>query len=185
MIAGSNRKGATSTSLLQYIDRILKAQHITVTLIDLHELHLPFFSPDMFFSPDANPLHPNVQYLLESVIGADGLILATPEYHGSVSGVLKNALDYINPSQVAGKTVLSASSAGGPVGVSSLMHLQNIVRNLHWVSSPDWISIGAGSNSFDSDGVPSDEGIRARVDHAVAKFVDLTRTLANKVPAAQ
>lgn len=179
MVAGSNRESATSTNLLRYIGSLLKAQHISVTLVDLRELQLPLFSPD------TQEFHPNAQCLLETVAEADGLILASPEYHGSVSGVLKNALDYMNGSQVAGKSVLSVSSAGGPMGVGSLLHLQNIVRALHGVNSPEWISIGAGYHGFDSDGAPLDEGMRARVESAVEKFVILTRMLAAGVAAAK
>lgn len=172
MIAGSNREGATSTILLQYIERLLNTRHISVKLVDLRELQLPLYSPD-----NLEP-HPNVLRLLEAAAEADGLILATPEYHGSISGVLKNALDYINASHVAGKPVLSVSSAGGPVGVSSLLQLQSIVRNLHGVNCPEWISLGAGSNSFSPEGAPLDEGMKARVEAAVGKFMDLARMLA-------
>ncbi|UUZ82783.1 NAD(P)H-dependent oxidoreductase [Paenibacillus sp. P26] len=110
MIAGSNREGATSTILLRYIGRLLQAEHVSVTLIDLRELTLPLYSPGR------GDLHPNAVRLLEAAGEADALVLATPEYHGSVSGVLKNALDYMNAAQVSGKPVLSVSSAGGPMG---------------------------------------------------------------------
>ncbi|CAG7653979.1 NADPH-dependent FMN reductase [Paenibacillus allorhizosphaerae] len=171
LIAGSNRQGAASTHLLRYIETLLQTRHLSVTFVDLRELPLPLFSPDNQEYP------PNAQRLLEAAAAADGLIFATPEYHGSVSGVLKNAMDYMNASQVAGKPVLSVSSAGGPMGISSLLQLQSIVRNLHGVNSPEWISIGMGSNSFDSEGRPADEGMRGRVESAVEKFLDLTRML--------
>lgn len=178
LIAGSNRKAAASTVLLRYIESLLKARSISITFVDLRELQLPLFTPDM------EELHPNAQRLLETVVDADGLILATPEYHGSVSGVLKNALDYINAGQASGKSVLSVSSAGGPMGVSSLLHLQSIVRNLHGVNCPEWISIGYGSNSFGLDGAPLDGGMRGRVEDAVGNFVELTRMLAIRAAAA-
>ncbi|MFD0681238.1 MULTISPECIES: NADPH-dependent FMN reductase [unclassified Paenibacillus] len=178
LIAGSNRTSASSTQLLRYMESLLKAQHITVSFIDLLELPLPFFSIDN------QELHPNVQHVLGAIADGDGLILATPEYHGSVSGVLKNALDYINGGQVAGKAVLSVSSAGGPMGVSSLSHLQTIVRNLHGVNCPEWVSIGYGSNSFGQDGAPLDEGMRDRIQGTVRSFVDLVRVLTAKVGAA-
>ncbi|MFE5322004.1 NADPH-dependent FMN reductase [Paenibacillus sp. NPDC056579] len=179
MIAGSNREEATSTYLLQYIGRQLEARHqCSVTLIQLRELPLPFFSPNVYES-DAN-----ARYLVQQVAEADGLILASPEYHGSVSGMLKNALDYMNGSHVSGKPVLSVSSAGGPVGVSSLSNLQTIVRNLHGVNCPEWISIGYGSHSFDSNGQPTDGGVRERVEQAVGAFVELTRLLTAGAAAA-
>ncbi|WP_028549601.1 NADPH-dependent FMN reductase [Paenibacillus sp. UNC451MF] len=178
LIAGSNRANATSTYLLKYIESLLKNQHISVALIDLSELQLPLFSPDNW------DFHPNVQRVLEAIAEGDGLILATPEYHGSISGALKNALDYITQGQVAGKAVLSVSSAGGPLGVSSLSHLQTIVRNLHGINCSEWISIGYGSNTFGPDGAPLDQGMRDRVRDAVNSFMDLTRKLSVSAAAA-
>jgi NAD(P)H-dependent FMN reductase len=180
LIAGSNRTAATSTQLLRYIETILKAQaqQVTVTFLDLAELPLPLFTPDNW------NFHPNARRVIEAIVDADGLILATPEYHGSISGALKNALDYVQPSQVGGKAVLSASAAGGPLGVSSLTHLQTIVRNLHGINSSEWISIGYGSNTFGEDGAPTDVGTRSRVQGVLANFLELTRKLSAKAVAA-
>jgi hypothetical protein len=69
------------------------------------------------------------------------------------------------------------------MGVSSLTHLQTIVRNLHGVNCPEWISIGYGSNAFGPDGAPLDEGIRNRIQGAVRGFVDLARMLTVKAGA--
>ncbi|MCZ8520475.1 MULTISPECIES: NADPH-dependent FMN reductase [Paenibacillus] len=172
LIAGSNRSGAASTRLLRHIEALLQTDpQVTVSFVDLLELPLPLFSPD---SPE---VHPNVLRVTEAIAAADGLILATPEYHGSISGTLKNALDYINGGQMAGKAVLSLSSAGGPLGVSSLSHLQSIVRNLHGVNCPEWISIGYGTNTFSPEGAPLDEGMRDRIQAAVGQFAELVRML--------
>ncbi|MBB6672195.1 NADPH-dependent FMN reductase [Cohnella nanjingensis] len=178
LIAGSNRADAASTILLRYIESLLKARQITVSFVDLREQQLPLFSPDNW------DFHPNAQRMIQQVAEADGLILATPEYHGSISGVLKNALDYLSPERVSGKPVLSVSAAGGPVGVSSLSHLQTIVRNLHGVNCSEWISVGYGSNAFGPDGAPLDAGLKERVGGAVENFLDLTRMLTARGVAA-
>ncbi|MBD2870813.1 NADPH-dependent FMN reductase [Paenibacillus arenilitoris] len=171
LIAGSNRTNAASTQLLRYVETLLKARGLQTNFLDLRQLTLPLYSPD------SEELHPNARLVAESVADSDGLVLATPEYHGSVSGALKNALDYINAGQVAGKPVLSVSAAGGPVGVSSLGHLQAIVRNLHGINCPEWISAGYGTNGFGPDGAPLDEGLRSRIEGAVANFAELVQKL--------
>ncbi|MFD1953154.1 NADPH-dependent FMN reductase [Paenibacillus thailandensis] len=178
LIAGSNRANATSTNLLKYMETLLKADRVSVSFIDLSELPLPLFTPDNW------DFHPNVRHMLGAIADGDGLILATPEYHGSISGALKNALDYVQADQVAGKPVLSVSSAGGPLGVSSLTHLQTIVRNLHGINCPEWISIGYGSGGLGPDGAPLDEGVRERVLSAVNRFVETTRKLTAAAAAA-
>lgn len=75
---------------------------------------------------------------------------------------------------MAGKAVLSVSSSGGSLGVSSLTHLQTIVRNLHGINCSDWISVGYGSNNFGPDNSPLDQGMKDRVRDAVDSFADLT-----------
>jgi NAD(P)H-dependent FMN reductase len=171
IIAGSNRQNAASTGILRHIERKLRAQGFRVSFIDLAVVRLPLFSPD------ADAVPPEAVRLIEAVDEADGLVLGTPEYHGSISGSLKNALDYLDNCHVEGKPVLAVSSAGGRLGVSSLIHLQTIVRNLHGMLSPDWISVGDGQQAFDRDGAPQDPETAARVDQAVERFVALAEKL--------
>jgi len=170
LLAGSNRKDASSTKLLRYMRERLKARGVEAAWIDVYESPLPMFSPD------DEETHPNARRLIAAVQGADALVLGTPEYHGSISGALKNALDYLGASDVGGKPVLSVSSSGGAVGVSSLTHLQHIVRGLHGINCPEWVSIG-GRQWFGADGAPADDGMRARVERALDQLVALTAAL--------
>lgn len=176
LLAGSNRQDASSTKLLRYMEKKLQARGYSVTLFDLWE------SPVPYYSPDEESAHPNVQRLTAEVDRADGLVIATPEYHGSVSGVLKNALDYLHDGVVGGKPVLSVSAAGGPVGVGSLTQLQGIVRNLHGINCPEWISLGGDQQRFEADGSPANAQTRTRVERALKSFVALTGAL-SAVPA--
>lgn len=171
LIAGSNRHNAISTSILRYIENVLKSRDAQVSLIDLAAVQLPLYSPDSEVVP------PEADTLIQSVKQSDGLILATPEYHGSISGSLKNALDYLDNSHVAGKPFLTVSSAGGPLGVSSLLHLQTIIRNLHGILCPEWISVGEGKPVFDPKGVPQNKEIIQRIDQAVEQFIALVKKL--------
>lgn len=176
LLAGSNRQDASSTKLLRYMERRVQARGYAATLFDLRETPVPFYSADEEIA------HPNVRRLLASVGEADGIVIATPEYHGSVSGVLKNALDYLHADVAGGKPVLSVSASGGPVGVSSLTQLQGIVRNLHGINCPEWISIGGDQQRFEADGSPANAQTRTRVERALESFVALTRAL-SAVPA--
>lgn len=171
LIAGSNRHHAISTSILRYIEDVLKSRNIQVSIIDLAAVQLPLYSPD------SEVVSPEADVLIHSVKQADGLILATPEYHGSISGSLKNALDYLDNRHVAGKPFLTVSSAGGPLGVSSLLHLQSIIRNLHGIHCPEWISVGEGQSILDPNGLPQDKEILGRIDQAVERFIALVKKL--------
>lgn len=69
------------------------------------------------------------------------------------------------------------SSSGGAVGTSSLLQLQAIVRNLHGINSPEWISIGGAQRSLLVDGYTVHEGggqdINDRVHRAALSFLEL------------
>lgn len=166
IIAGSNRIGATSTALVKALAQRLERKQAEVSLFDLAGSPLPFFSPDADFTG-----HDGVQLLRRLVLEADGIVLSTPEYHGSISGVLKNALDFLGKEHFAGKPVLSVSSAGGAVGVSSLTQLQAIVRNLHGVNCPEWISIGGAQRSRYGDS--EDIRLDVRAEQSMNAFLAL------------
>lgn len=173
IIAGSNRRASSSTKMARYVGERLKTSGHTVDLWDLYVNPLPFYDPDEEHQAES------VNQLSNKVADSDAIVIATPEYHGSVSGVLKNALDYLDGDHFSGKMVLSISSAGGAVGVSSLQHLQVIVRNVHGVNCPEWISIGGDQKSFDESGEPLQLPVKARVDRVLNTFVKLAGLLRN------
>ncbi|MBD2868186.1 NADPH-dependent FMN reductase [Paenibacillus arenilitoris] len=179
IIAGSNRKAATSTRLSSYVGQLISQKGHSVKLFDLYETPLPFYS-----SEGTGHDHESVVRLQQAMREADGVVLASPEYHGSISGVLKNALDFLGQDHFRGKAVLSMSSAGGAVGTSSLTQLQAIVRNLHGINSPEWISIGGAQRSWLMDGLNGYEGagqdLSDRIHRATVTFLDLAALVRNK-----
>ncbi|RAP75539.1 NADPH-dependent FMN reductase [Paenibacillus montanisoli] len=170
IIAGSNRAHSTSTMLSRYIGKVIESEGHEVTLFDLHVRPLPFYGSH-------EEADPQVAALKEAALHSDAIVLSTPEYHGSMSGVLKNALDFLGGDQFDSKAVLSVSSAGGAVGVSSLTQMQAIVRNMHGINCPEWISIGGASRQFDEDGTPSSADVKNRVHRTVPYFLKLAAKL--------
>lgn len=178
ILAGSNRKNATSTRLGEYAVEVISGQGHEASLFDLYQRPLPFYAPDEKQNDDQNLADLNTRML-----AADAIILSTPEYHGSISGVLKNALDHLSQAHFSGKPVLSISSAGGAVGISSLLQLQAIIRNLHGINAQEWISIGgAQRRRFEAtfDGYEEFEGsqdIEDRIKRVLGSFLHLAETL--------
>ncbi|UHA72597.1 NADPH-dependent FMN reductase [Paenibacillus sp. 481] len=170
LIAGSNRKQASTTQLVQYIATILRDKGHEATVIDLAEVQLPLYCPD------GNGDDANVAKLKDAASAGELIVLATPEYHGSMSGVLKNALDFLGFEHFDNKVVLLASSAGGAVGLHSLTHMQTVIRNLHGICCPEWISLGGDARQFTESGEPA----QANVIQRVTKTVDYFLTLAER-----
>jgi|HigsolmetaAR203D_1030402.scaffolds.fasta_scaffold00601_4 azobenzene reductase len=175
-IAGSNRSGSTSTRLAKYIVAAIRQQGVRADLYDLHQNPVPFYSPD-----DAYEDHDGLLALKRMTAAADGIVLASPEYHGGISGVLKNALDHLGKEHFSGKPVLSATSSGGPVGISSLLQLQAIVRNLHGINSPEWISVGGEQRMLFDGAEPEaympEHAALDRIHIALRCFLELIRRM--------
>src|SRR6185503_8115610 len=107
------------------------ASGATSRLIDLREYQLPFVT-----APDGPEQQlADVKRLRAEMRSADGIILATPEYHGSFSGVLKNTLDLMGFEEFEGKMLGLVGISGGRMGASDALNtLRTVGRALHaWV----------------------------------------------------
>lgn len=172
-ITGSLRTDSYSAlALQQAIDRV-KALGAEAEIIDLREMNLPFCD-----GGDEYPDYPDVEILRRKVKAADGLILATPEYHGSVSGVLKNALDLMSFEHLSGKIAGAISVLGGQSNSNALNDLRIIVRWVHGFVIPEQIAVGQAWQAFDDTGKLKDEKLAKRFDAFAQSLVDNSIKLA-------
>jgi NAD(P)H-dependent FMN reductase len=171
-ISGSLRDSSyTALALQQAITRV-EALGAEVELLDLRNLNLPFCN-----GGDEYPDYPDVIKLQDSVKEADGLILATPEYHGSVSGVIKNALDLMSFEHLSDKVTGLISVLGGQSNSNALNDLRIIMRWVHAWVIPEQIAIGQAWQAFDREGKLLDEKLSQRFDQFAQSLVDHTRKL--------
>lgn len=128
-------------------------------LLDLRELRLPFAGSD--WSAEE---WPDVAAMVAAVRGAHGMVWATPEYHGSFSGALKNALDLCSIEDFDGKIVAFLGVAGGQLGaIQSLGHLRSVARQLHAWALPHQVSIARSYEAFGENGQIKDEKLAQNI----------------------
>ena len=141
-------------------------------LLDLAAYDLPFLGREQ-----ERTAMMAVERFLTDLRAADGIILGSPEIHGSISGVLKNALDLANRELFEGKMLGLIGVAGGRMGASeTLSHLRAIGRSLHAWVVPTQVSIAAADEAFDARGEPANLEIGERlksVGRQVAHFARL------------
>ena len=171
-IAGSLRSDSYSYLALQVAAERAKQYGATVEILDLREMDLPFCDGTSDY-----PDHPDVERLRAAVKRADGLILATPEYHGSVSGVLKNALDLMSFEHLSGKMTGLISVLGGQSNSNALNDLRVILRWVHAWVIPEQVAIGQAWQAFDAQGQLRDEKLAERMDGFAKSLVESTRLL--------
>ena len=147
-------------------------------LITLRDYKLVFYG-----EVDEEDYPPDVFRLREEIKDADGIIFGTPEYHGSMSGTLKNMLDLMSQEQLEGKIVGLVGVAGGHTGaIQSLNTMRTIGRNMHFWVLPQEVSVADSSKTFNSDGAVTDPVIKQRllnIGRQVVKFASLQRTVRN------
>lgn len=166
-IIGSLRADSYSALALQQAINRVKDLGAEAEILDLREMTLPFCNGGSEY-----PDYPDVEVLREKVKAADGLILATPEYHGSVSGVLKNALDLMSFEHLSGKVAGLISVLGGQSNSNALNDLRIIVRWVHGWVIPEQIAVGQAWQAFDSEGKIQDEKLSQRFDGFAQSLVD-------------
>jgi NAD(P)H-dependent FMN reductase len=144
-LCGSLRKGSyTQMSIsiaLQGAEEIGAQTH----LIDLRAYNLVFCDGgnDSTYPEDVFRLRREIKQ-------AQGIILGTPEYHSSLSGVLKNALDLMGFEEFEGKMIGLVGVSGGQMGaINALNSLRTISRSLHAWIIPEQVSIPQAWKMFD------------------------------------
>jgi azobenzene reductase len=127
ILTGSVRKGRQSHKAGLYIARMLRARGVETDLIDLAQTPLPILGTEEAGTPEA--MH-NIARTGARIAEADALIFVTPEYHGSFSGVLKNALEHFwSEFQKKPAGVVTASS-GRMGGINASTQLQHVILSL-------------------------------------------------------
>jgi FMN reductase len=105
---------------------------------------------------------------LASILRADALVVASPVYKGSYTGMLKHLLDLIEPAALAGKPVLLAATGGGDRHALVIEHqLRPLFGFFEAATLPT--GVYAAERDF-ADGVPASPALLERIDKAVAQF---------------
>jgi NAD(P)H-dependent FMN reductase len=171
-LSGSLRPLSTTRMAVQYALRGAEEEGAKVEVLDLAAYNLPYWGLER---EEANI--GAVERFRNDLRASDGIILGTPEMHGSVSGVLKNALDLTGTEEFEGKMVGLVGVAGGRMGaVEALSHLRTIGRSLHAWVVPNQVSIGDSAEVFNLKGEPVIPEVAERlkeVGRQVAHFARL------------
>jgi NAD(P)H-dependent FMN reductase len=135
----------------------------TTELVDLRNLDLPALDPDA-------PTPPDAAALADTVAGADAVLLGTPNYHGSYTGALKDALDHLGRDEFGGTTVGLVEVAAGSHPGPALAHLRAVCRTLNAWTVPLEVAIPDSHSLVREDGI-ADDDLTDRVRRLGAELV--------------
>lgn len=179
-IGGSTRPDSSSEKALRISARAALAAGAEVELIVGRDLMLPIYDTE---TTDRNP---QALDLLSAIRDADALIVASPGYHGAVSGMIKNALDYIEDLRGDPRPYLDgmpvgcvAVAYGWQATVSTLHSLRVTVHALRGWPSPLGATVNASCPVFNDTGDCIDDSARFQLETVAQQVVDfaLVRSL--------
>jgi NAD(P)H-dependent FMN reductase len=168
-VGGSVRPGNfTGKALALVVDELKKQQRVRVDRVDLASMELPL--PGTGSSEDAKKLQALVS-------NATGVVLATPEYHGSYSSVTKLCIENLGfPSTLAGKPVALLGVAAGQIGaIKALEHLRSVCSHVGAVVLPGPVSVAGVQRLFDAEGNCLDQGTEKRIRGVATNLIHYIR----------
>ena len=174
-ICGSLRKGSYNMAALRTAIA-LKPAGMSVTVADISQL--PLYDEDV----RAQGFPPPVETLRHQIAAADALLFACPEYNYSMTGVLKNAIDWASrpPDQpFAGKPCAIIGAAAGMAGSARAQYdlrRSCVFLDMHPLNKPE-VLIGQAQTKFDGEGRFTDEVGRGLISDLLVALERWTRQI--------
>ncbi|MDE2758377.1 MAG: NAD(P)H-dependent oxidoreductase [Acidobacteriota bacterium] len=168
--SGSSRPDNYTRKVLALaIDELQVRHRVQVDLIDLSTSDFPF--------PGQGPSQATHR-AQDLVKGAAGILLATPEYHGSYSSAMKRFIENLGfPSTLAGKPVALLGAAAGQIGaIKALEHLGSVCSHVGAFVLPGPVSVARVHKVFDGEGRCLDAAIEKRIRGLAAQLVEFIRS---------
>ncbi len=184
-IGGTTRPGSTSERALQFALSRARALGADTDLLVGDQILLPIYTPE---SMERNPA---ARHLIAVLRRADGIIVASPGYHGSLSGLIKNALDYAEDMRdderpyFDGRAVgLIACAHGWQATGATLTALRSIVHALRGWPTPLGVAINTSEGRFGEDHSPPNAALSKQLSILAGQVVEFAQQRAALQDAA-
>jgi chromate reductase, NAD(P)H dehydrogenase (quinone) len=176
-VAGSTRDDSVNKKLVTEAAHLARQMGSKVTIIDLKDYPMPLYDADV----EANQGMPiKGKQLRQLMIQSQVILIASPEYNGSLSGVLKNAIDWASRSEEGvssreafkGKKfgIMSASPGSGG-GSRGLVHLKQIIENIGGTVIDQQVVIPDAYHAFDEQGCIKNPSQKAQLQQQIQAAV--------------
>ena len=167
IISGTNRPGSNTRKVATHVEQAYKDQGIPVQILDLAELPPEIFQPAAYEkSPDS------FKRFIDTILMADGLVVVTPEYNGSIPGVLKYFIDMLPfPQSFEQRPVCFVGLAAGLWGaMRPTEQLQQIFAYRNGLVFPERVYVPGVNNQIDQNG-SLNPAVQKNFRQQAAKFV--------------
>src|ERR1700678_3246456 len=177
-VGGTLRPNSSTERAMRHVLAAAQRAGARTKLISGASLQLPLYQPDTPERSDA------ARDLVAELARADGIVLGSPGYHGSISGLVKNALDYAEDLRTdarpyfSGRAVGCIATAGGwPGAVNTLGALRDIVHALRGWPTPLRAAINSADNVIDDEGACQVPRIAQMLDLIAGEVIGFARPI--------
>ncbi|MDB5985769.1 MAG: NADPH-dependent reductase [Nevskia sp.] len=184
-LGGTTRTGSSSELALRFALKAAERAGAKTAIFAGPALEFPMYAQDK------SERSPQATELICMLRQSHGIIVSSPGYHGSISGLIKNALDYVEDMRGDGAAYFDgravgcvASAYGWQATGSTLAALRSIVHALRGWPTPVGVAINSSSKIFDVDGACLDTGVEKQLELMARQVVDFARMRALGVDAA-
>lgn len=172
-LAGSTREDSLNKKLVLETAALARQMGAHVTVIDLKNYPIPFYDGDLE-AQEGMPA--NAKKIRDLMIKSDVIFIASPDYNGSMTAVLKNVMDWASRGERGGasreaykgkKFAIMCASPGAKGGVRGLAHLRTVLEFIGGTVIPQQMVIPKAHAEFDSQGHLTNEDIRIELQQFV------------------
>jgi chromate reductase len=181
--AGSTRTESFNKRVLGYAVSRLRETGTEVTHVDLRDFPMPLYDGDL---EQREGIPEPAKAFKRILIAHQGLLISSPEYNSSITGVLKNAIDWASrpePGETSlvafrGKVAaLLAASPGALGGLRGLVHVRAILGNIGVLVLPEQVAVMKAHEALDESGAPKEEPTRGSIETLVTRLATVVRGL--------
>ncbi|MBT5137089.1 MAG: NAD(P)H-dependent oxidoreductase [Phycisphaerae bacterium] len=181
--AGSTRKESVNKRLARIALQAAKKAGAETTFVDLQDFNIPLYCDDLVAKEGIPEGVLQFKQLLNS---HNGFFIASPEYNGSLTGVLKNAIDWATikadgeermscwNGKIAG---LVSASPGGLGGIRGLHHLRTILAGIGTFVLPNHLAVGNSTENLQNEKQITDEKLQLQLESLTHEMVRVIRAL--------
>ncbi|MBS1626123.1 MAG: NAD(P)H-dependent oxidoreductase [Bacteroidetes bacterium] len=178
IISGSIRKGRRSHDVaVALAGRFHASGYKGAAIIDLAEYNLPVLEEQYDESTHTSGGLTDIQQKLDK---ADAIVFLSPEYHGSYSGALKNAVDYFSEEFKRKPIGVVSVGAGRMGGINASTDMQQLVLSLGAYPMPYKLLVSNVQQAFGENGEVADEFLTKNMDRFVSEFIWLAEAIRDK-----
>lgn len=183
-LGGSLRPNSSSALAMRVALQCLEELGHTTRALELYDLNLPGFETCEKLEDYPESVH----LMLDEIRSAHGLIFSSPVYHGTVSGGIKNAMDFFEylvrdpKPYLTGKVIGLLSTSGGSAGTNTINTMDYVSRALHGWVCPTTVAIPYSHRQFDEQGNLTDPKLLQRIRRMAKEleFAGIRFNLPNK-----